>query len=82
MLNSFGVMVYEERYKDLLRQAESKNSKHLIHIELLGSHTLYRQALVCLGRLLLNWGWRLQTRWGGIVELPPNYLQTRQPILR
>jgi len=74
MLDLFQAMAYEQRYKDLLYEARKKNhiNGYIIHAEppSPGSQSLYQLILVYLGRLLMNWGLRMQNRWGGMTGLP------------
>jgi len=68
-------MAHEERCKDLLREARKRRSIYNMHAGSPGSDALYRQMLARAGRVLLNWGWRLQTKGGALVELPSVYPQ-------
>jgi len=80
MIDLFQAMVSEERYKDFYRYAESRNIRHIVLAEFSRPHMAYNPILARLGRLMLNWGWRLQIRWGGVVELPAQFSQTRHSI--
>ena len=51
-------------YKDYLREARKNNLLHIYHQKPSGPKTFYRQAIIYFGRLLLIWGWRLQTKRG------------------
>lgn len=58
------IMVQQECYADLLREAEKER---LIRQMLPGGEKrdrFYRRALIWLGRLLVTWGYRLQERYG------------------
>jgi len=68
-------MAHEERCKDLLHEAQRQNSIYNMHAGSTGSDALYRQMLASAGRVLLNWGCRLQIRGGAIVELSSVYPQ-------
>ena len=68
-------MAHEERCKDLLQEARRHKLVYDMHTGSTGSDALYRQMLARTGRVLLNWGCRLQTRGGVIVEVPPVWPQ-------
>ena len=70
MVNWLDFLVQQERYKDLLREAEEYR---LIRKALAGRPRrtrLHCQALVWLGRRLVAWGWRLQERYGAATATP------------
>jgi len=73
-------MVYEQRYKDLLHQAQANNINRTIQIKPSGSQEIYRQILVRLGRLFLIWGWRLQSMGGFVTKLPHSYSKSGKSI--
>jgi len=64
MLDLILFMEYDHRYKDYVRQAQKENLLHVSHPKSSEAKTFYRQALGYFGRLLLNWGWRLQAKRG------------------
>jgi hypothetical protein len=62
MLGWSGVLAQQERYRELLREAERN---HLAVHELAlqeRSSRWHRRAIAWLGRTLVAWGWRLQDR--------------------
>jgi hypothetical protein len=64
------IMVQQECYADLLREAEKER---LIQRMLAGRgrrDRFYRQALIWLGRLLITWGCHLQERYGAAAVHP------------
>jgi hypothetical protein len=64
------VLAHQERYKDRLREAE-RNGVVLRELALRQKRgRSYRRAMAWLGRGLVAWGWRLQERYGTMVEVP------------
>ena len=78
MLNWLDFLVQQERYKDLLREAEEYR---LIRKALAGRTRrtrLHCQALVWLGRWLVVWGYDLLERYGAAAEAPRLLLENRR----
>ena len=63
-LSETSSLIHQERYKDLLREAERYR---LAQQALAGREKrdrFHRRALTWLGGRLVAWGWRLQERYG------------------
>ena len=70
MFKWYNVLVHQERYKDLLREAEHCR---LVRLALAGQERhdhFYCRALIWSGRRLVAWGVRLQARHGAVVAAP------------
>ena len=70
MLGWRGILAHQERYKDRLREAE--RDRLVLHELALRRKRdrFHRRAMTWLGRGLVAWGWRLQERYGTMVEAP------------
>jgi len=69
-LSQISSLIYQERYKDLLREAERYR---LVQQALAGRerrHPFYYRALTWLGCQLVAWGWHLQERYGAATATP------------
>jgi hypothetical protein len=63
-------LIHQERYKELLREAERYRLVRQVRTGHERRHLFYRQALAWLGRRLIAWGWRLQERYGAGTAAP------------
>ncbi len=63
--------VAQERYKDLLREAERHRLVQQSLPDRRKRNCLSRRALSWLGRRLVAWGQHLQERYGATTEAPP-----------
>ncbi|TKJ30016.1 MAG: hypothetical protein CEE40_06305 [Chloroflexi bacterium B3_Chlor] len=70
MLGWRDIVAQQERYKDLLREAE----RHRLVLHELALHERKNRfgcrAMAWLGRALVAWGWRLQERYAARLEVP------------
>ena len=64
MLNWSHVTAQQERYQDLLREAEQDGLFEQLRAGHARRDRLHRQALTWLGNRLVAWGGRLQERYG------------------
>lgn len=77
-----GVLAQQERYEDLLREAErNRLARHELVLKERSSRRHCR-AIAWLGRALVAWGWRLQERYGTGLEMVgvPGTVVTRTVI--
>ena len=64
MLNWSHVTAQQERYQDLLREAEQDGLFEQMQAGHAMRNRFHCQALTWLGNRLVAWGWRLQERYG------------------
>lgn len=76
MFNWSTVLAMQERYKDLLREAERERLVRQALAEREKCERFYCQALIWLGRGLVAWGWRLLEPYGARLE-PPTFQGAR-----
>ena len=69
-LSQITFLIHQERYKELLREAERYRLVRKVRAGREKRHLSYRQALAWLGRRLIAWGWRLQERYGAATATP------------
>ena len=62
--------VHQERYKDLLRQAERARLVRQMQAGQERRNHFYHRALTWLGRRLVGWGCHLQERYGTVAGFP------------
>jgi len=70
-LNDNDFRVAQERYKDLLREAERERLVRQILLDHRKRNHFSHQALSWLGRRLVTWGQHLQERFDVTTEAPP-----------
>ena len=76
MIDLSRTLVERERYRDMLRKAEKERLiKTVLTTDQLPSNLVYSQLLAGLGRLLTDWGLRLQKRYGTVAKIPPGHHQ-------
>lgn len=68
--NELGFPVYQEHYKDLLREAERARLVRQMQARRERRNYFYCWLLTWLGRRLVVWGWRLQERYGAMTAAP------------
>ena len=66
MMNWSHIAAQQERYDDLLHEAERERLFHRASTDRKRLARLYAQILVWLGHRLVDWGWRLQARRGAV----------------
>ena len=64
MLRWLDIVVLQDRREDLLREAEKERLARLALAGRARRARLYCRVLSRLGHFLINWGWRLQARYG------------------
>ena len=64
MLRWLDVVVQQDHREDLLREVEGERLARLALAGRARRARFYCQALSRLGYFLVNWGWRLQARYG------------------
>ena len=70
MIDWLTLTVAQERYRDLLREAERERFVRQALAERERPEPLYCQALIWLGRQLVAWGQHLQERYTPVMEAP------------
>ena len=65
------LLVHQERYKDMLREAESRRLIRQARAEMPQRPPMRYRALGWLGRQLVNWGCRLEERYRAAAEPSP-----------
>jgi hypothetical protein len=70
MIDWLTLAVAQERYKDLLREAERERFVRQALAEQEKPEPFYCQALIWLGRRLVASGQHLQERYGPVMEAP------------
>jgi len=68
--NELDFLVCQERYKDLLREAERARLVRQARAGQERRNHFYYRALTWLGRRLVGWGWHLQERYGTAAGAP------------
>lgn len=68
-MNWVDFRVHEEHYRDIARDAAQRAVVRRALAEQPRTNTLHRRMLAGLGQRLVNWGWRLQVRFGALQEL-------------
>jgi len=63
-------LIHQERYKDLLREAERARLVRQMQAGQERRNHFYHRALTWLGSRLVVWGWRLQERYGAVTAAP------------
>jgi hypothetical protein len=76
MLNWQDIVMQQERYQDLLREAQREWLVKQAQQSCEPSHPFYRRAFTWLGKRLVSWGLSLQARFG---PTPATLELTRQP---
>jgi hypothetical protein len=69
-LNGRDFLVYRERHKDLLREAERNRLIRQVQAGRESRDRFHCRALIWLGRQLVAWGWRLQERYSAAATAP------------
>lgn len=69
-LSQIAFLIHQERYKELLREAERYQLVRQVRAGHERRYLFHRQALAWLGRRLIIWGWRLQERYGAMTAAP------------
>jgi hypothetical protein len=70
MIGPVNVLAEEERRKDMMRKAEKQRLIKAVKAARPRPTRFYDRLLAGLGRSLTEWGVRLQTRYGAMVEIP------------
>lgn len=70
MLNWNDIVMQQERYQDLLREAQRERLVKQAQQSCKPGHPFYRRALTWLGKQLVTWGLSLQTRFSSATSDP------------
>jgi hypothetical protein len=69
-LSEMCFLVYQERYKDRLREVERYRLVRQVSKGRERGDRFHCRALIWLGRRLVAWGWHLQERYGAAAAVP------------
>ena len=74
MIDQSRIIFEQERYNDMLREAEQRRAVRLALSQQSKRNGVCCYLLVALGRTLTALGVRLQARYGAMIELPAGYI--------
>ena len=70
MLSWLDTAMQQERYRDLLREAQTEQLVKQAQQSCKPGHPFYHQAFTWLGKQLVTWGVSLQTQFGSAISDP------------